>query len=149
VKKNTLLNYLKWLWLAAVVIFIGYYFYKHLPQEIQYFKSINIGRLLLAALLVAAAKLFLVDMARLSISNDKWQPSYLRMFSIVTVTQLGKYIPGSIWHFAARVSSYKENELSNKKNCQSHDPRKHLAGLWGGLFWPADVNHPPSSGHSG
>ncbi len=118
-KNNKIINYIKWLWLAAVVIFIGYYFYKHLPQEILYFKTINIGRLLLAALLIAIAKMFLVDMARQSLNSDKWRPSYLRMFSIVTVTQLGKYIPGSIWHFAARISSYKENELSNKKTAKA------------------------------
>ncbi|MEA5078808.1 MAG: YbhN family protein [Anaerolineaceae bacterium] len=118
-KNNKIINALKWLWLIAVVVFIGYYFYKHLPEEIEYFKAIAISRVLLAALLIAIAKMFVVEMARFSITNDKWRPSYLRMFTIVTVTQLGKYIPGSIWHFAARISSYKENSLSNKKTAKA------------------------------
>lgn len=118
-KNNKFVNALKWVWLGAVVIFIGYYFYKHLPEEIEYFKAIAISRVLLAALLIAIAKMFVVEMARFSISNDQWRPSYLRMFTIVTVTQLGKYIPGSIWHFAARISSYKENSLSNKKTAKA------------------------------
>ena len=33
--------------------------------------------------------------------------------------QLGKYIPGSIWHFAARINAYKDNALSNKKTAQA------------------------------
>ena len=42
----------------------------------------------------------------------------MSMFTIFTVSQLGKYIPGSIWHFAARINAYKENALSNKKTAQ-------------------------------
>jgi len=32
----------------------------------------------------------------------------------VSISQLGKYIPGGIWHFIARYASYKENNLSIK-----------------------------------
>lgn len=118
-KNNKFLQYLKWVWLAAVVVFVGYYFYKHLPEVLGYLKTINLAKLFFSILLIAIAKMFLVEMARLSVSTDTWRPSYWRMFSIVTVTQLGKYIPGSIWHFAARVSTYKENDLSNKKTAKA------------------------------
>jgi len=118
VNKNTILKYLKWVWIAAVVVFIGYYFYKHLPEVLGYLKTIQLVRILLAILLIIVAKLFFVELARQSVSRGAWKPSYLQMFSIVTVTQLGKYIPGSIWHFAARINSYKENSLSNKKTAK-------------------------------
>ena len=52
---------------------------------------------------------------------------YWRMAAFLFITcsqfllypQLGKYIPGSIWHFAARINAYKENALSNKKTAQA------------------------------
>jgi glycosyltransferase 2 family protein len=118
VKKNIVLKYLKWLWIVAVVVFIGYYFYKHLPEELQYLKTIQLNNILFSVLLLFSAKLLIVELAHQSVKKGAWQPSYLQMFSIVTISQLGKYIPGSIWHFAARINSYKENSLSNKKTAK-------------------------------
>lgn len=117
-KNNKILQYLKWLWIVAVVVFVGYYFYKHLPEVTGYLKEMEWFRLVGALVLILISKLFFVEMARQSVTRDTWKPSYIQMFSIVTVSQLGKYIPGSIWQFAARVSSYKENALSNKKTAK-------------------------------
>ena len=112
--KNKILKVLKWLWVIAVVVFVSVYFYKHLPEEIQYLKTIRIINIFLSVLFLFFGKLLVVEMARQSVERSGWSPSFKQMFPIVTISQLGKYVPGGIWHFAARINSYKENSLSNK-----------------------------------
>lgn len=108
----------KWAWVIAVIVFVGIYFHKHLPEEMEYLKSIRMGNILLSVGLLIIGKLAVVELARQSVKRGGWAPGYGQMFSIVTISQLGKYIPGGVWHFAARISSYKENELSNKKTAK-------------------------------
>lgn len=118
-KNNKIIQYLKWLWAVAVVIFIGYYFYQHLPEVLVYLKTMRFGMLILSIVLMMVSKFFSVEIARQSVSRDGWKPDYFQMFSIFTVTELGKYIPGSIWQFAARAGFYKENAFSNKKTAKA------------------------------
>jgi uncharacterized membrane protein YbhN (UPF0104 family) len=118
VTRSKALQYLKWIWVIAIVLFIGLFFYRNLPEAIDYLKSIPTGYIFLSGLLVVAAKFLIVDLALLSVKTGQWHPPYFYMFTIFTVSQLGKYIPGSIWHFAARINSYKENALSNKITAQ-------------------------------
>jgi uncharacterized membrane protein YbhN (UPF0104 family) len=116
--KNKILKIAKWLWAVAVVVFVGVYFFQHLPEEIEYLNTIRIPNVIFSVLLLVLGKLAVVELARQSVKRGNWTPSYLQMFSIVTISQLGKYIPGGIWHFAARINSYKENSLSNKKTAK-------------------------------
>jgi hypothetical protein len=118
VTRSKALQYLKWVWVIAIVLFIGLIFYRNLPEAIDYLKTIPAGYIFLSGLLVVAAKFLIVDLALLSVKTGQWHPPYFYMFTIFTVSQLGKYIPGSIWHFAARINSYKENALSNKKTAR-------------------------------
>ena len=117
-KRNKALQYLKWVWVVAIIVFIGIFFYRNLPEAIQYLKSIPFWLVLVSSACITLAKLIIVYLALLSVNTGEWRPSYLYMFTIFTVSQLGKYIPGSIWHFAARINAYKENSLSNKKTAQ-------------------------------
>ncbi len=116
--RNKALQYLKWVWVVAIIVFIGIFFYRNLPEAIQYLKSIPFWMVLVSSACITLAKLLIVYLALLSVNTGEWRPSYLYMFTIFTVSQLGKYIPGSIWHFAARINAYKENALSNKKTAQ-------------------------------
>lgn len=116
--KNKILKIVKWLWVVAVIVFVGVYFFQHLPEEMQYLRTIRIPNVIFSVLLLIVGKLAVVELARQSVKRGKWTPSYLQMLSIVTISQLGKYIPGGIWHFAARINSYKENSLSTKSTAK-------------------------------
>jgi hypothetical protein len=118
VKRNKVLQYLKWIWVVAIVIFISIFFYRNLPEAVDYLETIPFGFVVVSFACVTLAKLFIVYLALLSVNTGEWRPSFMSMFTIFTVSQLGKYIPGSIWHFAARINAYKENALSNKKTAQ-------------------------------
>lgn len=116
--KNNILRALKWIWVIAVLIFVGIYFYKNLPEGIEYMKSIQIKNIIWSVLLMIIGKMAVIELARKSVSRAGWTPSYTHMLSVVTISQLGKYIPGGVWHFAARVNAYKENSLSYKKTAK-------------------------------
>ncbi len=118
-KKNRILQVLKWIWVVAIIIFIGVFFYRNLPEAIQYLQEVPFGLVIASAVCIIIAKLLIVLLALLSVNTGEWRPSFSSMFTIFTVSQLGKYIPGSIWHFAARINAYKDNALSNKKTAQA------------------------------
>lgn len=109
---------MKWVWVIAVLIFVVIYFYKNMPAGIEYLKTIQIKNIIWSVLFMILGKLAVVELARKSVGRGGWMPTYTHMLSVVTISQLGKYIPGGVWHFAARVTAYKENSLSNKKTAK-------------------------------
>jgi uncharacterized membrane protein YbhN (UPF0104 family) len=117
--KNKFLQYFKWVWVIAVIGFIAFYFIQHLPEAIQYFSTVPTGSVLCSILLLFCARLLIILLALQSVKTGDWHPPYLQMFSIFSISQLGKYIPGGVWHFAARINSYKENSMTNAKVLQT------------------------------
>lgn len=99
--------------MTAVIGFLVFYFINHLPEAIQYIQSIPPGSIIFSVFLLFIARLLIIFLAMQSVKTGDWHPKYSQMFSIFSISQLGKFIPGGIWHFAARINSYKENNLSN------------------------------------
>lgn len=112
--KKNILKYVKWLWLVVVFVVVGFYFYNHFHQIEDQLKTVQPIKLFFSLIFILVAKFFVIELARQSVKHGNWLPKYYEFIPIVALSQLGKYIPGGIWHFAARISSYKENELSNK-----------------------------------
>jgi hypothetical protein len=54
------------------------------------------------------AKLALVENMRIACGNSGINISFQDAFRMYNFTQLGKYVPGSIWHFVSRVSILRE-----------------------------------------
>jgi len=117
--KQKFLQYFKWVWIIAVIGFIVFYFIQHLPEAIQYFSTVPTGSVVFSILLLFCARFLIILLALQSVKTGDWHPHYLQMFSIFSISQLGKYIPGGVWHFAARINSYKENSMTNSKVLQT------------------------------
>jgi hypothetical protein len=49
-----------------------------------------------------------------SLQHNSIDFTYIKSFVIYNITQLGKYIPGSIWQFVGKISMYKSAGLTNK-----------------------------------
>lgn len=64
--------------------------------------TLTIGKLLLVAIMQQSLRHFKVDFF------------YRRSFVIYNITQLGKYIPGSIWQFVGKIGMYKSAGLDNQ-----------------------------------
>jgi hypothetical protein len=112
--RKRIINIVKWVWLIAVLGGVGWYVYKNFRDIGSYLSDVSLVRLLISVFFLIAGKFILADMTRLSIKKSGDEISYKEAFSINSTTQLGKYLPGGIWHFAGKFSIYKINGLSVK-----------------------------------
>jgi len=117
--KNKILNIAKWLWLTIVLFGAGYYFVKNHEMVTVLIKNISITRLALSLLFLIIAKLLIAEIARLSVRTEGWNPTYVKMLGIYSITSLAKYLPGGVWHFVGRFSTYRLNDLTNKQTTKA------------------------------
>lgn len=117
--RKKLVDVLKWLWIASVLIGAGWYFFRHFQSISGYLESVSFPRLLLAFAVLMAGKFLLSDITRLSLKKIGWKISYREALAITSVTQLGKYLPGGIWHIAGKFGLYKVKGISTKQTTQA------------------------------
>jgi uncharacterized membrane protein YbhN (UPF0104 family) len=117
--RRKFIDVLKWAWIVVVLLGAGWYFYRHYQEISQYLGTISIIRLILCFLLLMAGKLALSDISRLSLKKVYYSMPYSEALTITTVTQLGKYLPGGIWHFAGKFGVYRVKGISTKNTTQA------------------------------
>jgi uncharacterized membrane protein YbhN (UPF0104 family) len=113
-KNSKFLNIIKWVWVIAVIAGGIYYVIKNYVPSIQYLHSINVSKLVLSFFLIVIVRLLNVDLVQRSLILVGWKPNFKLAFSFVSLSQLGKYVPGGFWQFVARFGAYKENQISYK-----------------------------------
>jgi uncharacterized membrane protein YbhN (UPF0104 family) len=113
-KRNKILNILKIIWGVAVVAGGIYYVAKNYSTAIQYLSSISPFKLLLAGFFIILVRLMNVDLVQQSLVLIGWKPNFKNAFNFVSISQLGKYIPGGVWQFVARFEAYKEANITYK-----------------------------------
>ncbi len=118
-KRGKLLNILKWIWFVAVIIGAIYYFRSNYQDISQYLESISFSRVVLSILLVLIGKFTLSDLTRISLKKIDYHISYKEALTITSITQLGKYLPGGIWHVAGKFGMYKARRIATKKTTQA------------------------------
>lgn len=117
--RRKIIELLKWVWIVVVLLVAGWYFYRHYQEISQYLGTISITRLVLCFLLLLAGKLAISDISRLSLKKINYSMPYTEALTITTVTQLGKYLPGGIWHFAGKFGVYRVKGISTKNTAQA------------------------------
>lgn len=113
-KNKKWLNQLKWLWFAVVIAAAGWYFAINFSEMRVYLASIHIGRILISILLLLIAKFMTADLTFYSLRITSHPITFQDAFSITAITQLGKYLPGGLWHFAGKFGVYKARGASTK-----------------------------------
>lgn len=96
----------KWLWLLAIAVLIAGLAAVYWTDISQQLAAVTWGRLVSSIAALIAGKMFLVLGARYAARSQGWHPDFLTVGAIVSLSQLGKYIPGSIWHFVGRAALY-------------------------------------------
>lgn len=114
--RKKILDILKWVWFVAVILGASYYFYKNYQKISTYLETISILRIGVSFLLLFLGKLALSDLTRLSLKKVDVDLDYKDALTITSVTQLGKYLPGGIWHVAGKFGIYKARKISTKKS---------------------------------
>ena len=112
-RKKTL-DIIKWIWFVAVIIGAGYYFKRNYQNISDYLETISISRVALSVLFVLIGKFALSDLTRTSLKKIGYSISYKEALTITSITQLGKYLPGGIWHVAGKFGMYKARRISTK-----------------------------------
>ncbi|MES9924844.1 MAG: hypothetical protein ABW152_12170 [Candidatus Thiodiazotropha endolucinida] len=77
-------------------------------------KLLPIDIIAYSLLSLTIGKLLLVAIMHQSLLHYKVNFLFSQSFSIYNITQLGKYIPGSIWQFVGKIGMYKSAGLDNK-----------------------------------
>lgn len=112
--KDKIIQVLKFVWIIAVVIGGVYYVIKNYAQAIQYLNTISPLKLVASVVLILIARLLNTDLVQRSLELVGWKPNFKEAFNLVSISQLGKYIPGGVWQFVARFAAYKDNNISVK-----------------------------------
>ncbi len=117
--KKKILDVVKWAWIVIVLAGAGYYCYKNYGKISNYLHTVSIINLVISFLLLMVGKLALSEMTRYSLKKIDVKIKYTDALTITSVTQLGKYLPGGIWHIAGKLGIYKARQISLKKSTQA------------------------------
>ncbi|MES9828543.1 MAG: hypothetical protein ABW201_09790 [Candidatus Thiodiazotropha sp.] len=105
---------LKTLWWAVVLSFIFFFLLGNLHRVADVVKLLPIEIIVYSLLSLTIGKLLLVAIMHQSLLHYKVNFLFSQSFSIYNITQLGKYIPGSIWQFVGKIGMYKSAGLDNQ-----------------------------------
>jgi uncharacterized membrane protein YbhN (UPF0104 family) len=107
-----LLSALKTIWFLGVLGVASYYLFTNYEEILPGVRTIATSDLVISGALLVLAKLTLVIPTKLSIVSSAWTPSFFETFRINSITQLGKYLPGGVWHFVGKAGFYREQGIS-------------------------------------
>jgi len=103
-------------WLVVVLAGVVFYTKNNFSDVKDYFLTIHWVRFPISILFLLCAKLILANVSRFSVENEGWEAGYWKMLSLYSITQLGKYLPGGVWHFVGRFGAYRSEAFDTKKS---------------------------------
>jgi uncharacterized membrane protein YbhN (UPF0104 family) len=113
--KSKLITIAKYAWGIVIALAVIYFVFNNYGTAQIYFKQINTKQFAISVTFQIIARIFLIELIRQSVVRVNWNPKYGDFFSLISISQLGKYVPGGVWQFVARFGAYKENNISNKE----------------------------------
>lgn len=108
---SLLKNIARFVWIFAVLTFAVLYVVTKQAEIGQMLTMVSLEALLGAGLFVVAGKFCLVANMRRAASQFFIDFGWGESYRIYNLTQLGKYIPGSIWQFVGRISILRERGI--------------------------------------
>jgi hypothetical protein len=99
------LSLAKWSWLACVLVIAGWLLYRSREAIVAMLAQVSPGLLAASLLLTVLAKGFLAENARIAAELNGIALGFLTSARLYNLSQLGKYLPGSIWQFVGRAAA--------------------------------------------
>jgi len=115
-KNKQIIKIVQWLWIVFVLLAGGYYLITRWSNITDYVQAIPVINIFISAMFFVIGKLLFVFLSKDAIQAEGGIISYRDAFKIVSLTQLGKYLPGGVWHFVARFNVYHSRDLTMKKS---------------------------------
>jgi glycosyltransferase 2 family protein len=105
---RALITAAKWIWMVGLLGVVTYLLAERRNDISALLAQANYWYLMLSFVCTTVAKLLLAETARAAAVkcgiNISW-PTAARLYNL---SQLGKYLPGSVWHYAGRVVAYRD-----------------------------------------
>ncbi|MCC6612475.1 MAG: flippase-like domain-containing protein [Anaerolineae bacterium] len=103
---------LEWGWFLLLLVGIAAYLANNVATISDQLSSVSVARLALSGSVLAVGYLWVVELLRCSTNYVGWKPTYRHMFYINAMSQLAKYLPGSIWQYVSRAGFYRAGGVS-------------------------------------
>lgn len=103
---------LKWAWILGVGILAGWLLYRARSDVAEMLRRTSPTLLLATAGAMVGAKLLLAENARIAASRAGIELGFATAARLYNLSQLGKYIPGSVWQFVGRAAAYRHRGAS-------------------------------------
>jgi len=104
----------KILWVVvSLVALVIYGFHQYQKDSLQKaLDNAQWGYLILAIIALVAAKTLLAALSREGCRSSGASISFWDILTLYSLTQVGKYLPGGVWHFVSRGAAYRQRGLS-------------------------------------
>jgi uncharacterized membrane protein YbhN (UPF0104 family) len=110
---TNLKNAIKWLWWIVVLIFVAIYLNNNVHKVTSVLQQTPFIYVSLGFFSILIAKILLVAIMYQALRRFDIHLPGKHCFNVYNITQLGKYIPGSIWQFVGRIGFYKQAGMGN------------------------------------
>jgi hypothetical protein len=107
-------NLLKSLWWIVVLCFIIFFLHSNLHRVDSVIHRLPAGSIFFSILSLIAGKLLLTWIMHQTLQRHDVNLLPSHCFAVYHISQLGKYIPGSIWHYVGKIGMYKSAGLNNR-----------------------------------
>lgn len=105
---------LRVIWVLSALAFLVYFLVTRWPTVVELTRSLSIWQPILSLALLVAAKLAYAEVVHLTLRALGRQSGFGQAFHAYSISQIGKYIPGSIWQFVGRYDIYKGYGLHSR-----------------------------------
>lgn len=102
----------KVLWLITIIGFATWYILSNWEEIGSYAAALSVPQILGSIVGVIVGRVLLAAISRLALEVYGASVTVSISFWINAVSQLGKYIPGSVWHFVGRIALYRRQGVS-------------------------------------
>ncbi len=96
------------LWIVLVVAAAAWFAVGQWGRISRQVADLDVGGVVLAGVLVLAAKAVLAENARLAAVTHGVPVGAGTAFRLYNLSQLGKYVPGAVWQYVGRAAAYRE-----------------------------------------
>ncbi len=103
-----LVFFVKWAWIVGVVVAAGFLLAREWDQVREMLRQVSLPLVAASIGLTAVAKLGLAQNARLAARRTGIDLGFATAARLYNLSQLGKYLPGSIWQFVGRAAAYRQ-----------------------------------------
>src|SRR5690554_147396 len=107
--RSKLMPLVKWAWILVVLLVAGIVVSRTWGDIVEALAAASLPLILGGVLLTVFAKLFLAENARIAAVRCGFPLRYIDAARLYNLSQLGKYLPGSIWQFVGRAAAYRQS----------------------------------------